>query len=937
MKILKFFLTLFITLSSFSQSNISGGRISGIVLDQNKNPLKGALIEIFEIEKGIKFFTFSNEKGNFLLEFIPVGKYKITVSAEGFNPVEYDFSLKLGSENNFVFEVQRFGEEVLAKAKKDTIEVTSSDSKKVIEKEEILSLPINGRDFTDLVILSPKSFIDSSERTHISGARGISNSFQIDGADNSSSFFGEERGGVRPPFTFSMSSIESLQISQETFSSQFGGATGGLINAITRSGKNDFAGEAFWFYKDENLTGKDANGKEPENFKESQFGGAIGGPIYKDKTHYFFSYDGQLLNTPTFREFNDPTGALKKQENIEYLEQFIDLEKEIGIIEQTNDQAVLLGKIENKIKDNSFISLRYNFSENQGENTTDNYRTTGWSNNGIEKNKFHTFISNLTSMLSYSLSNEFILQYANEERPRKPNCTWLPEVIIGNYDASFGQKNYLPNNTVEKRLQLIDNLNYFYKNHNLRAGIDFSRVKYENSFFRYAKGSYRYNSWDDFFSGKPRDFTQAFSEENGFVSFDIDFYNFYLQDEWKILPQLTLRFGLRYEYQKNPKPDQINEKEPQTKIVPDDKNNWAPRFSFAFDPEGNGKSVLRGGAGKFYGITPALLIANAFLNNGIRVVRVRLKPTDPGFPAFPDIIDSPEGLPFLTPDIYIFSKDFEQPEALRYLLAYEREILKGFSFLIEGSWGKFQNLERKRDKNLTIKETLPDGTHKYDSKTRPNPNFGRIIEFLTDAEGKYKSLSFSLKYYSSKLTFETSYTWSSSEDNDSNERSVSTSGDFPEDQYFLKNDWGPSNYDIRHKWVSYFIWSLPYGFKFSGIAIIRSGIPFTAYSDVDENGDGYYVDRARWEGYHFPRNSFRQPYFKTFDLMVTKNFNFYEKKLEIGFAVYNAFNCSNRTTDKFTYYTTDKNTGQKIKREDFGVFNLAGQPRQFQLHFRIYF
>lgn len=937
MKLLRLLLVLLVSANILSQSNAVGGRVYGKVQDQENNPIPSAKVEAVEINKGIKYLTDSDKGGNFLLEFLSVGTYKIIVSAEGYNPIEFEFQLKLGSQNNFTFTLQKFGEEIEAKAEKDRVETTSGDSKAIIEKYEIDNLPINGRDFSDLIVLAPKSFIDSSERVHISGARGISNSFQVDGADNTSSFFGEERGGVRPPFTFSMSAIESFQVSQETFNAQFGNATGGLINAITRSGTNNLQGEAFWHYKDKNLTGKDANGKEAEDFKEHQFGGALGGPVYKDKMHYFLSYDGQLLTTPSFREFNDPTGALENEENRNYLEQFIDLEKEVGTITQTNDQMVLLGKIDTQISDENFFSLRYNFSDNKGENTTDNYRTTGWSNNGIEKNNFHTVVGNLISLMRSNLSNELIIQYAKEERPRQPNSTSIPEVIIGNYDATFGQKNYLPNNTEEKRVQIIDNLNYFYKNHNFRAGIDFSSVEYDNWFFRYANGSYRYASWDDFFSNKPRDFTQAFSDENGFVSFKINYYNFYLQDEWKIFPQLTLRFGLRYEYQENPNPDQINEKEPETKNIPDDKNNWAPRFSFAFDPEGNGKSVLRGSAGKFYGTTPALLIANAFLNNGIRVIRVRLKPTDPNFPTFPDIIDSPEGLSALTPDIYIFSKNFEQPEVFRYFLGYEREIFNGFSFSIEGSTGKFQKLERKRDKNLTIKETLPDGTHKYDSKNRPNTNFGRIVEFITDAEGKYRSLSFSLKYQSKNILFETSYTYSNSKDNDSNERSVSTSGDFPEDQYFLNDDWGPSNYDIRHKWISYFIWNLPKDFKLSAIAMVRSGIPFTALSDIDENGDGYYTDRANYQGFHFPRNSFRQPYFKTFDLRFSKVFPFASNFIEAGFSVYNLFNSSNRTTDHYTYYSTNTKTGEKNLRDDFGVPNLAGMPRTVQLSIKISF
>ncbi len=937
MKILRLgFLMMLLGTVLHAQSNAATGRIRGEVRDQEGAPVASAAVTATHAARGAAFAAVSDARGAFVLDFLPPGDYRLDAERGGHTSSQVEvLRVDLGADILVRITLPRFGETLAATAEPPAVQTAVSDATTTIPREALETLPIKGRDFSDLVTLAPQAVIDREERAHIAGGRGIFNAFQVDGADNNSSFFGEEKGGVRPPFTFSMAAIETFQVVRDTTSAQFGSA-GGVINAITRSGSNAFAGEIFWFHRDEDFVGTDANGNDPTTFRQDQFGAAAGGPLAADRLHYFVAVDVQDLANPTWREFNDPTGALEDPQNRAYLEQFIDLDRETGEITQTNDETALLAKLDWSPSIGHHFTLRHNGSDNEGLNLSDSYTSTGWSNNGSEADRFSVWAASLTSILTDSLSNELIVQWSDEDRPREANTTAIPEVIIGNYDASFGQKNYLPNDTAERRLQLIDNLTWFRGSHLFRAGVDLSRSSYDNTFFRYAGGSYRFASWDDFFSGKIRDYQQAFSDTGGSVSFDIRTLNAYLQDEWRALPNLTLKAGLRYERQDNPRAPQVNPAEPRTGLVPDD-DNWAPRLGFAFDPGNDGRGVLRGGWGVFHNTTPALLLSNAFLFNGVNIIRVRLTPSNPAMPDFPDRLDDASGLAGLTPDIYVFSDDFRQPRVERSFLGYEREVTPGWTVALEGSYGRFSRLERKRDANLNIIGVNPDGSFIYSTGNRPNPAFGRIVEFLSDAEGKYRSLVLSTRYRRGPLQLTASYTYSKSEDNDSNERSVSTSSDFAEDQYRLDDNWGPSAFDVRHKGVAGFTWSLPARFVFSGLVLVQSGMPYTALSDSDENGDGYYTDRARYEGIHFARNSFRQPSYRTVDLRLAKGFTFRGMELQVMADVFNAFNASNRTTDLFTYYTTDRATGEKTLREDFGDPRVAGEPRQFQIGMRIQF
>ncbi len=926
--------------AALAQSNVATGQILGTVTDPDGGVLPGASVTATNVDTGLVRRAVTDASGFFRLDLLPSGTYDLKVALQGFKTeIKKGIRVTLGSAVKVDFQLQLSAveEEIVVTAEAPVVETTNPSVSSSVSDTAIANLPLNGRDFLDFIALTPASIPDSVGRTHIAGMRGIQNDFNIDGANDQSTFFGEERGGTRPPFTFSQAAIKEFQVITSAYNLQFGSASGGVINAITKSGTNEFKGEAWFYYRDESFVSDDALGNPSDDFDQKQFGAAFGGPIIKDKLHYFFSYDGQRFTTPTYRTFyNFPADRTAEWEAITGLS----YANEVGQINQTNDEDALLLKLDWQASENHLITFRDNYSDQEGENLTNSYRTSGRSNNGLEKNKFNSAVLTVNSVLSENAFNEAILQVSKEERPRYANNTTLPEVRIGrSYDATFGQNNFLPNWLDEDRVQIIDNFTYYLGDHTLKAGINLDMVEFDDGFFRYGGGHYYYGDWDDFFNDDPIYYIQAFSDYNGAVKFDTGFYAAYVQDEWRMTPNFTLTYGLRYDLQDHDDPKEANPLFPATGNIPDDTNNVAPRVGFAWDINGDGKQVLRGGAGYFFDRSPTLLDANAMLANGVRVVRVTTYCDSGDCPPYPGRLSDMGGLSGGRPDIYVFAPNFQNPETFRMSLGYEREVAPDLSIGVDLVYSETEKLERKMDLNLAPDGgTTPDGRPTY--RTRANyPDFNKIIQFTSDARANYKALILKAnKRFSNGWMLNASYTYSRARDNDSNERSVSSSSSFPEDQYNLDGEWGPSNYDVKHKFVASATVLLPYDITWSTIVFIRSGFPFTAEGYPDLNHDRYYNDRATVEvepgvWYHYPRNSFRQPWFHKVDMRFSKTFKLFgDYELELIAEVFNLFDNENWRTTR----TELVNRYGEI-RDDFGAKTDPGDPRQYQVGLKFRF
>jgi len=942
---------------ALAQSDLTKGSIAGVVRDDSGGVLPGATVQVTNKDTGLTRSSPTDRGGNYSFTLLPPGTYSVRAELPNFSLVEKTgVRVTLGetASIDFELEVSNVKEEVIVTAEAPVVETTKSDVSQVVNERQIETLPLNGRDFTDLVRLTPGTVDAGDGRVSVGGNRGIQNNFNIDGADSNSSFFGEERGGTRPSFTFSQAAIREFQVVSSSYNAQFGNATGGIINAITKSGTNEFHGTVFYFFRDDSFIEEDAFGRESPNFEQSQGGFNLGGPIVRDRLHFFTNYDLQRRDEDTSRIFRNLIGTpLDTAANRARLEALLgySLQEEIGVCDrpapapcsgyvQTSDQDVLLVKFDLQASPNHLVTLRNNYSKYTGENGTSSFQTDGLSTNGLEENEFNSVVGSVSSVFGGNSANELILQYANEERPRTANSTRIPETVISrSFDAVLGQNNFLPNNLEEARYQLLDNFTLFLGEHALKAGVDYSHVEYDDLFFRFQAGSYIFNTWADFFADRPDEYTQAFSPNGGRVKFDVDYIAAYIQDEWKPTSRLTLNLGLRYELQQNPD-GTLNPAFHQTGDIPDDTDNIAPRLGFAFDVEGNRKGVLRGGVGRFFNTTPTLLLANALLTNGVTVTRVNLRrstggtlPT--GFPTYPNTIPSLGALPTVRPDLFVVEEDFENPETWKSSLGYEREVLKNFSAGVDFIYARGDNFERRWDINLfPAMGTTADGRPLYQTTTRPVAGFGRIIEFTSDAETEYTAAAVTLrKRFANRWQATLNYTWSDFKDHDTNERNVSSTGNVPMDMFDIDSNWGPSDYDVEHNVVLSGTVILPWEINFSLIGTYRTGRPYTAQDARDLNRDGMFVDRPTVDGRILGRNSFRQPDFKNLDVRLSKTFSFFKVvELELIGEAFNVTGESNKFTSR-----TQLIASNGTVRSDFGQLNVSGRPRQYQAGLRVRF
>jgi hypothetical protein len=427
------------------------------------------------------------------------------------------------------------------------------------------------------------------------------------------------------------------------------------------------------------------------------------------------------------------------------------------------------------------------------------------------------------------------------------------------------------------------------------------------------------------------------------VDFSGGNHSLYVEDEWQASPRVSVNYGLRYEVQRRDQPEAANPLYPASGHIPSDTDNWSLRGSFAWDLKGDGRQVLRGGVGRYYDAVPTILDANAMAVNGITVVQLtQVCAAGADCPTYPDVWSSAGDLQGRPPDIFVFDPAFENPETDRVSLGYEGTIGRGLSLAVDLVYSETRKLERKQDQNIVRPDqsTTPDGRPLYGGCCR-DQNFNRIIQFTSDARARFAAIVLRAhKRFSGGWFFDASYTWSDARDNDSNERSTSTSSNFPEDQYDLDNDWGPSNFDVRHRLVASAVCQLPLGLQLGVIGVYRTGFPYSALDARDNNNDTYRNERALVETApgvwaHADRNAERQPSVTNIDLRLSWTADLGRGlDLELMGEVFNVTNASN-------LYVAGPNrvlvNADGSINESFGNADSAGPPRRFQIGARLRF
>jgi len=458
----------------------------------------------------------------------------------------------------------------------------------------------------------------------------------------------------------------------------------------------------------------------------------------------------------------------------------------------------------------------------------------------VENDKFNQLVLQGETIFTSSLFNQLIVQYATDERPIEPR-TNTPEVAITyapGQTVFLGQNDFLPNNTKETKTQIKDTLSYVWNNHTFKGGVEALLVSIDNLFPRNLNGVFRYSSVADFVNDRPSSFNQGFGAGGGLTSWDQDTYAVYASDSLRIGTRWTLDLGLRYDWQTIPEPAaNAFPQHPEFIDQIEEDHNIAPRVGFAYDLRGNGRSVLRGGTGKFFGYMPAILLSNPLTQISGNFTQVSISncnsTTNPvPCPTYPNLLTPAQlgQLARVGTDIVTIGPDYEAQEAWRSSLQFEQQLGSTYSAAVGGIYQKTTHVQGTRNINAVSRGysfgNLP--VYNVGASNRPYADMGVVRELFSDEEATYRALTLEthkLAVNNSKFSWDLSYTWSKSIDQDSNERSTSTS--FLYDPFNPELSEGPSDNDVRHRVVGDVTYRLPWGFTVSAIGSWRTGTPYT--------------------------------------------------------------------------------------------------------------
>jgi outer membrane receptor protein involved in Fe transport len=893
--------------------------IRGRLVGTDGAPVAGT-VTVTNTETGVARRTVAGEDGRYAFFGLAVGgPYTVRALAIGYRPQEKaGYRLSLGDILAVDFTLEATPIQVTE------ISVTTDVAPVVdpqqpgrvdrIGEQQIQSLPTNGRNFSDFIALSPQvaSAVGdgSGGNLSIGGGRRGANNILVDGVGANGTFFGgEARGSDRIPFAYSIEAVREFQVETNAYDVTRGNYTGGLVNAVTRSGTNQFRGSVFGYRRSAAYTKNDFLGREPTDFTSNQFGFTFSGPIIRDRLHFFVAVDRQDRDQPVFgSDVSSTDVAINTGIHPDSLARLLQIMQNVygldtaalrGRFLQNQDETSVFAKLSWQLSNRHTLEARYNYTDLTQHNdriSTRDLRTSG----GDFLNTGQTFVASLSSAFGNNLFNELRVMRSTEPRPR-PGYSRLPEIQV-DVTSEFQVGDSLVrttaqirggtdpvlhfNNLEESTWELQDNLTWVRGDHTFKVGTTNSFIQILNFFGFNALGTFRFRSLSDFENRAPDTFTRAlpvdtssalpFEERFPKAVYDVREWALYAQDQWQVTPRLNVMLGLRYDL--TDFPDRPAPNPAVTAAFPDidvsrnprDEDNIAPRFGFTYDMSGNRTTIVRGGAGLFYGRSPYVLFSNAFLNTGNSQLSLSCSSgsgnvPEPNFSLYEQFpIDS---IPLQcagggaasagTPTINAFDPGYETPRSFKANIGVDHALNRNTRIGLDFSYSHIDDNFFVIDRNLvTTPQFFTEGgrpvftpttgisSSGFSTRTfsRVNSSFSQVLVATSEAEAENLTFTASAaQRFSRWLSFQASYTYSRTIDNSSYSCCIQSTAIFetptggnPND---LRDTRGLADYDRPHTIILSGIVQLPWGVRLSGIYRGYSGLPFTPRVSGDANGD----------------------------------------------------------------------------------------------------
>ncbi len=846
--------------------------LNGKVFDPGGLVLPGATITLTGEATGYTRVAVSAETGTYIMPNLQPGTYTVRVEMSGFGTVnQTGLLLTAGAEitMNFELELPTIEEVVTVTAETPVVEVTSNQLGGTLSQREIEEIPSNFRNFTALTQLIPGMTPNPAQSTFeggqvtANGATAWSNVYTLDGSYNNDDRLGGSQG---TQVRVVLDVISEYQVLSNSYAAEFGGGGGAIINMVTRNGTNDFSGRAYTFYRNDDLYARNKflspNDPKPEE-RTLQAGFGVGGPIIRDKLHFYFNYERDEEELGGLKKFPEAAFPLA-QDSLGFFS-----------VEANNYFA----RADWQINPDNFLSYRFvlETAPALGEGFPTSNETEDAK--AFESDYDMTNAFSLTSIIGDRISNTVRFGWIREMLGSGAKTFFTDDVDYigfgGRNPFSIGSRNEHPGfvtgpggegtNTIVRSYSFDDTMSYFVPDlkgdHNFKFGGGFSLNRLVPRALA-SSGLFTFESDLPYDPANPATYPSQFDIDVGPSGGDFDTFSrdwrlyFFFQDKWRFNEKLTLNLGLRYDAQN---------------IVPDSRNDFAPRLGFAYDLMGDGKTVLRGGFGRFFEYTRSRL--------DIRLQQ-RAVLTD-----FPGITVADPNSPVLSPDVttdsagnsgvaelseagkvdleiqrrailagqtfnrnpWVDQDGRQMPYQWSWSIGVERELIPNFALSVDYVGSASRDQFGAIDINEPVLGVRP-GVDVFDPNGTIIPpeardvNYQRVLQYQTnpDLNGDYKSLQIGLmKRFSNRWSMRTAYTL---------QKSNYVGRSYPENRRVwldndIRADYGRFEFDQTH--ILSFggtvnVWQ---GFNIAGIFTYGSGRPVNETTGSDDNSDQDRNDR----------------------------------------------------------------------------------------------